>query len=378
MLNIYSFALLLGALQGLFLGVSLFLRKENSFASKILSVKITLVSIALFVAFLYANDIHYKVPHIIGIITPLSFLWGPLLYLYVLAMTSSFKKFKLKHYAHFIPSLLSYLFFFQFYLKSAEQKLLFITLPRGKTELIIDIVILIQGISYTVIAMYLFINYSKNIKNYFSDIEKIRISWLRVVVASLLIIWIVDTALYVFSKLNIIPAYLLDFSNFGVTIFIYICGYFALKQPEIFAEMEIMKDEQVEELIHEQIYDEKEAVEKKEKDELLREKLVGYIREHEPWRDYSINLKLLSEKTGIPSYRISKIINESFNQNFFMFINSYRIKQVESVLRSQTETRNILEIAFESGFNSKSTFNDVFKKITGKTPTQFRKEASSE
>ena len=92
-----------------------------------------------------------------------------------------------------------------------------------------------------------------------------------------------------------------------------------------------------------------------------------------PHRNPEITLKELADSLGMHPNHISQIINEKLNQNFYDFINNYRIKEAERLLTSGSDL-NILEIAFESGFKSKSTFNTAFKKHTGLTPTEYKKK----
>jgi AraC-like DNA-binding protein len=71
---------------------------------------------------------------------------------------------------------------------------------------------------------------------------------------------------------------------------------------------------------------------------------------------------------------LSQIINEYYQQNFFDFVNSYRIEAVKSKLQKPDyDAYSLLAIAYECGFGSKSSFNRIFKNITGQTPTQYKK-----
>ena len=72
---------------------------------------------------------------------------------------------------------------------------------------------------------------------------------------------------------------------------------------------------------------------------------------------------------------LSQIINDSLQKNFFDFINFYRIEESKNYLSdSKYKKLNILEVLYEVGFNSKSTFNKVFKEHTGLTPTEYRQQ----
>ena len=79
---------------------------------------------------------------------------------------------------------------------------------------------------------------------------------------------------------------------------------------------------------------------------------------------------------SIPPRSLSQVINKGFNQNFFEFINSYRIKEAkELIAKSHISNETILEILYKVGYNNKSVFNAIFKKHTGKTPKEFKSRA---
>jgi AraC-like DNA-binding protein len=108
-------------------------------------------------------------------------------------------------------------------------------------------------------------------------------------------------------------------------------------------------------------------------DEIMKK--VTYLLDVEKvFRKEDISLQFLSKELAIPSYQLSWIINKKMNSSFSALVNSYRIEEVKKRLASTLEMdRNILDIAFDAGFNTKTSFNRVFKKMTGITPSQYRK-----
>jgi len=104
------------------------------------------------------------------------------------------------------------------------------------------------------------------------------------------------------------------------------------------------------------------------------DQLVGYMDSQKPYLEPGLTIDDLAEQLTIPVWKLSQVINYSFRLNFFNFINSYRIQEVkQKLIDPKNDRKTILEILYETGFNSKSTFNDVFKKTTGKTPKEFRR-----
>ncbi|RZA04636.1 MAG: AraC family transcriptional regulator, partial [Moraxellaceae bacterium] len=90
----------------------------------------------------------------------------------------------------------------------------------------------------------------------------------------------------------------------------------------------------------------------------------------------SINIEDFSKEIGAPYREVSNIINKNFNTNFFEFINNLRVEEAKRMLSDRAYDKlSILDILHESGFNSKSAFQRFFKRITGQTPREFRKNA---
>lgn len=89
--------------------------------------------------------------------------------------------------------------------------------------------------------------------------------------------------------------------------------------------------------------------------------------------DPEFTLQQLSHKLQIPSYQVSQAINDGMKKNFYELVNGYRVEEAKRLL-ADDRNRNytILSVGFEAGFNSKTTFNTVFKKFTGLTPTEYR------
>jgi AraC-like DNA-binding protein len=99
------------------------------------------------------------------------------------------------------------------------------------------------------------------------------------------------------------------------------------------------------------------------------------MADEKPYLDSLFSIKRFSKRTGIPPHQISQLLNESFHQSFFEFVKNYRIEEARRLLSSPASYEiNIEEIAHMVGYNSKSSFNKAFLKITGQTPLSFRKQ----
>ena len=149
----------------------------------------------------------------------------------------------------------------------------------------------------------------------------------------------------------------------SMLIFAVIIVFKGLQQPEIFSGIELKNNQKYE----------KSRLAQKDRDRYLN-KLLTYMKREKPYLNSLLSLKGLADEIGISPYYLSQVINDCLNQNFFDFINSYRINECKQLLiDSSQKNKTVLEILYHAGFNSKSVFNRVFRKYTGKTPSQYRR-----
>lgn len=104
----------------------------------------------------------------------------------------------------------------------------------------------------------------------------------------------------------------------------------------------------------------------------LKETISDFMYQHQPYLRQDLSLQELASLLGVSQHKLSVVINSEFGDTFFNFVNRYRVAYVQSVLVSKP-SRGITEIFYDAGFSSKSSFNTAFRKITGTTPSAFRK-----
>lgn len=106
----------------------------------------------------------------------------------------------------------------------------------------------------------------------------------------------------------------------------------------------------------------------------LGKKLSDLMHNEKPFLDPQLSLKKLAEMMDISPNKLSQVINSQKDKNFFDFVNSYRIRELTELLKEdENKQYTILSLALDAGFNSKSTFNASFKKLTGLTPSEYLK-----
>jgi AraC-like DNA-binding protein len=107
------------------------------------------------------------------------------------------------------------------------------------------------------------------------------------------------------------------------------------------------------------------------KDSILND-LHQYMNENRPWTDFNLRLGRLAEYINVNPHQLSQIINGELGKSFACYVNEFRIRNACELLINNSE-KSVTDIALESGFSSKSSFNTIFKKQTGLTPSEYRK-----
>ncbi|WP_250255068.1 helix-turn-helix domain-containing protein [Chryseobacterium sp. Marseille-Q3244] len=236
-------------------------------------------------------------------------------------------------------------------------------------EFLSILLILVQALFYTVLSYITIRKHQRNIQQFSSNTEGINLNWLEYIILVILAVNII----YVVYNLFYDPKSLNFFINAVFLVVIYCVGYYSLKQKEIYP----LEEKQREELIS--IQDDVDSEEVKRKlmpdEELLRIKtqLEHMMETKKPYLDSDLNLIKLADMLTVTTHHLSYVINTGFQKNFFQYVNEFRVEYAKQLLKDSGSKLSILGIAYESGFNSKTSFNTTFKKVTGQTPSEFKK-----
>jgi len=387
--NLLSILTLLGAAQGLFLALALLNTKGGDFtAHRILALFTLVLSMDLAEEFLYQTGFFESLPDLLHVLAPIDLLYGPLIYLYVLQLTTpvGFASAK-KSYRHFLPVPLGIVLLLPFFLMDGSAKLEFTeTLRKGGVmendvphELLIQLgftlfmlAMIVQLGLYLVLSIRKLIVHSRVIKGEYSDIDRINLAWLRNLLVGLTCIYLLYLGDQLFPDLlgmNILS----DLTTVIVVVLIYTMGYLGLRQPVIFTQVFKSQQTAIEE--SNDLEEEKYRRSGLDKDTSLvfLDELTGHMEAKKPYLVGDLVLHQLAQQLGISANYLSQVINEQLNVNFYDFINGYRVEEAKRLIRDAGQEKiNILNIALDSGFNSKSAFYTAFKKATSMTPTQYR------
>lgn len=297
---------------------------------------------------------------------PVIFTWAPLFFFYICSLINGEFKFKSIHLLHFVPFVIVFGYtFLNFYVKDQETRM---ALTRGynfQADLSNKFLLVfnIQIIGYNIWSLVKYRKYQFLLKQEYSSINISANNWLKTSLFGFLAACLIVQVGIHSSNLGVLKTFnWYIIGNLTFLVFFIILFYKAIISPDVLLNSTGKVKYRVS------------FLKKTEAADILAG-LENYMSTHRPFTDPDLSLKGLSQLSKIPERTLSQVINEYRNQNFFDFINSYRINYTMELLKdNQNHKRTMLDILFESGFNSKSTFNSAFKKLTGLTPSEYKNQ----
>lgn len=298
---------------------------------------------------------------------PSFLLIAPLLWFYIKELTGDQIKLSLNVILHFLPFLL--IIFFSLTLRSTDPHYPFIEVLDQHNLIKIGfwILVLVQFSWYQLATREKWLRYQAFILQEVSNKEGVDISWVRF----FLVVFLLINIYFLFSLFATIhlnnDSWLERTTALIFSLSVFALGYKGILQKEI-----VQPEKEME--IHTPSLPT--AISKP--DQELVDKLLTYMTEKKPYLDAELTLSFLAKDLNISRSQLSVLINEGTGDNFYDFVNKYRVEEVKRLMTDpQVKNYNLLGIALEAGFKSKSTFNLIFKRFTGLTPTEYRKNLSS-
>jgi AraC-like DNA-binding protein len=341
----------------------LFLSRNNRAANFVMALLQMFTGFFFLLSFLSGIEFmkHSSIPVIISI--SLVYFMAPLIYLYTIRLSETKTS---RDFLHFIPPFITMIYSFVRLVTISNWDLQIDTLP-------LDLFIIFQSsmIAYNCYIFFmhsLIKSYQNNLEERFSTMRHIRLKWLRIILSissiAIVLFFISNIADYFFPVLYPALFLVIDvLSYILIMLFLLSIAYFSFLQPEINIESKSSRKGP--------------SYEKQRLGGSLEmtylNKLLTYMEEEKPYLFPDLSIGQLAEQVSIPAAQLTMILNTRAKQNFYHFINSYRIKAACHMLE-QDEQKNILTIAMDVGFNSKTTFNTFFKKNMKMTPREYRKK----
>lgn len=214
--------------------------------------------------------------------------------------------------------------------------------------------------AYMGLAIKSLYKHKKNMLHNYSNTQKVDLTWLINLSKGLLTIYLIALFSPLLIPLFDITPFYIDFAEYCFyAIFVYGIGIWGYKQGQIFVYSSPSNPIQKKKNI-------------KAEDQGFSEYLIDYMHKHKPYLDNELSLYALAEQMDVSTHYISHILSNIIKKNFYEFVNSFRIEKVkERLIEGDNDKYTLLSIALDSGFNSKATFNRIFKQFTGFTPSQF-------
>lgn len=375
-----KYIFLIAAFNALFFALLIF-QKKKALHDKVLILWLIYLGIYTGIYALFSETMFDNFHILSASFISLLLLHGPFLFLYISSLADINFKMNQTKLIHFAPFVLFNLFLLiaSQYPEISEGIRLNHTHGMHKPVWVFNlflISVVLSGPFYFILSILSLKRLDVNIFNNFSTLENVNLSWLRKLIYTFGFIW---TALMIFATIHhVFNMFSWIFCTHGLTlslsVFIIIIGYLGLKQKEIFVNF---PDSESEFVTEERAKYSGVAADEEETKHYVSN-LRQYMDAEKPYLDPEISLPELSKRLGVSSHFLSRVINEQLGVNFFDFVNRYRVEEVKlRITDPKFNYLSILGIAFESGFNTKSTFNRVFKKTTGLTPKEFREQSEN-
>ncbi|MBL0889507.1 MAG: AraC family transcriptional regulator [Gemmatimonadaceae bacterium] len=393
-LNWWQIVALFGAVQGTVVALALAARRPRRTPNLLLAALVLAFALHLVSVVYYSADLVGSLPHFFGLTQPLPLAFGPLLYLYAITASGQQHRLGLRDWWHALPVLALYVWGLPIYLQGSEEKLaLFRAIQAGQLPLQSQVAIplvLLSGVVYTVATLVALGRHQAVVAENYSSLERVNLHWLRWLALASALIWLTALSFEAADSAQWAVSLPGDFVvAVGITLVIHAIGFWGLRQPEVFryvtAEHAVVPpppepvSEPPSEPRPELLSDpsppryERSGLSSREA-EALKARLLAIMDDTHLYRSADLTLGDLAERLDTTPHRLSEVLNALLGQSFYDFINGYRVREVQARLLGPDGARlTYLALALDAGFASKSTFNAVFKKHTGMTPSEYRR-----
>lgn len=373
--NICINIILLGVVQGFFLAFVLLSNKNGNYqANRYLGMLLCAISTSIFNIFLLQTGLYHRFPYTLKFPANILLLFGPLFFFYIRSLVFRISYLQRHDLFHFMPALLVLARFLPFYFSDIATKTLFPSLDNIRSfkyeqyeYLTILICSQIHLWSYLLVVLRLLKQYQQAVKDYYSNIEKRNLNWIRFFISVFAVVYII---MFLMCTIFITVDYMISFLIVGVavSIGIFILGYQGLRQTEIITLEPPLKKAKT-----------KPAKLAKELVQSLSTKLNMLMNEERLFTDPDLNLDDLVKKLAVSRNTLSQFFRDYLKTSFFDYISRLRVEEMKRLLLDdEKEYMTIVALSNEAGFNSKPTLNRIFKQYTGMTPSEFRQRTRSE
>lgn len=349
---------------GFFAGMVLYTRRVNSSPNKYLGLFLISISLWLVDSFFRSSGIYGQDPDKYFLPIYYSFAFGPLLYFYVRSLVDAKYEFKKGMLWHFLPVLLQAILYVVLSFQSYEAKRWYWMEIHEPYTYRLEF----DG-TFVSLAIYLFFSirlirmYQSTIKESFSELSWIRLKWLQTVLSIMLVlcaVWFVEVLLRDVYDLY----YPFHYTSLILGALTLVLAYGGISQPSLTSvDLGLSGEETT--WTNSSIETETVAT------------IADVMEKGKAYTTPALSLQQFAALCDIPPRKVSEAINKGYGKSFHDYVNQLRIEEVKTrLVTADLEMFTLTSIAYESGFNSKSSFNRIFKATCGMTPSQYVSQLS--
>ena len=362
--------LAIGSIQGLIYGfILLKSTKYNKVANRILAIILLLLSYRLSIQIMRLFGLGYYDSWYYFMID-ISWVYGPLIYLYTRAQTQPDYKFSRKDWIHFIPVIIQIIC-------SVFVRLQNLYWDGTKESLswlgYYGYVLWMNNSTIYIVASILIIIYALKSQKLLNsvdekfEIDTTKLAWIKRIIKSFLVYF--SLVLFVLLADLLVYKTITDGSYFYFTRFYYYPFFIGIAIITYWIGLEGFSRRNDPELVIKPTINAGHL----ERLKSISRKLENAMEVDKLYKDQELSLNSIAEQLNIKPYLISKSLSEIYNKRFNDFVNEYRVKEVQSLLQNSDSSRyTLLSIAMDAGFNSKSSFNRAVKKQLGISPSELK------
>ena len=354
-----------GIVQGFYIAFLLNHNNLRNVANHYLAILLVVMSISIAHAIFVVPEIYKTLNYPFRIREPFLMLVIPLIWLYVKKLERSSFRFSAQTTFHFLPFVVFMSVNIPAFLHgSASVPAQFLSEYSGLFNGAIWTAILVQYAFYLFRIVRLTRSYKMQAEQELSNIEHVDLSWLNTFLYVFVVVLALLAIMFVSDVHHLETAWMDQSVSLVLSLTIFVLGYKGLFQQSIFSNTSSI------EVI---VPAEPEFTKQKPIDGAQKEHLLTFMDLRKPYLDSELTLTSLAKQVNMNRNQLSEVINNSMGCNFYDFVNKYRVEEVKQLLTlPSNKDFTLLAIAFDAGFPSKSTFNSIFKKFTGLTPSEYK------
>lgn len=357
-----SIVYIISSVQAFIFAFITFNKKEKCVADKVFAVLMLFLAMHLAVAYFFLID-SVKSSQYLLLDAGTMVFYPVMIFLYAQTIVTNTKALTLKHTIHVIPIVVLYAL-----LLPIRHDIIQGGLTKEHAQPLILYLVLLWGlvcnVYYIKQIFVLLKRHNLNIKNDFSFSERIDLKWIRSFIVGYIFVFIATLLLSVFfntKQIDIVSSNQIIY--YLLCIFVFFVGYKGYKQGAFLSVQTINSVDKP-----------KAITKKKNQDKIFISSLQQFMLEKKPFLNPTLTLNQLAQDLDVPPYFLSQILNSELKYNFFDFVNNFRVEEFKKNLELKSNINyTLMAIALDSGFNSKASFNRIFKNKTGLTPSQYQK-----